>query len=152
MPEKTAANIFITEGLKGGIITPFKHSMYRPMLYVDIDDVCKGFEIFAKNILNDRIGKKTESLAHIVNLMWPRSMTILDLARVVRETIIVESQDQIKPEIEVVDKKRPTLYSSNNEIITVDCEQTKRFFELNKLTSPQESIARIVRQRFASKN
>jgi hypothetical protein len=32
MPEKTAANIFITNGLSGRPLTPYKHSLYRPML------------------------------------------------------------------------------------------------------------------------
>lgn len=42
MPERPATNIFITRGLRGEPITPYKHSMYRPMLYVDIEDVCKA--------------------------------------------------------------------------------------------------------------
>jgi len=152
MPEKTAANIFITEGLKGRMITPFKHSMYRPMLYVDINDVCKGFEIFTKKILNNDIDKKSESSDHIINLMWPKSITILDLATIVRETIIKQSQGKIKPEINIIKQKSPMLYSSNNEIINVDCKKAKSFLKLNKLTSPQESITRIIRHRLASKN
>jgi len=52
MPEKIAANIFIEKGLKGEPLTPFKHSMYRPMLYVDIRDVVKAFEIYVEKILN----------------------------------------------------------------------------------------------------
>lgn len=57
MPEKTAANIFIERGLRGESITPYKHSMYRPMLYVDINDICKAFEIYAKKFLNQDVKK-----------------------------------------------------------------------------------------------
>lgn len=35
VPEKIAANIFIESTPKGQPISPFRHSMYRPMLYVD---------------------------------------------------------------------------------------------------------------------
>jgi hypothetical protein len=37
MPEKTAANIFIENGVAGKPLTPFKNSMYRPMSYADIN-------------------------------------------------------------------------------------------------------------------
>jgi nucleoside-diphosphate-sugar epimerase len=43
MPVKTAANIFIENGLAGKPLTPFKQSMYRPMLYVDIKDIAKAY-------------------------------------------------------------------------------------------------------------
>ena len=66
MPKKTAANIFIEKGLKSQPITPYKHSMYRPMLYVDIQDVCKAFKLFADKILNNEIEKENNlSLIHI---------------------------------------------------------------------------------------
>lgn len=152
MPEKTAANIFITEGLKGKTITPFKHSMYRPMLYVDINDVCRGFGIFAKKILDDDVEKNTESLAHVINLMWPKSITILDLATIVRDSIIRESRGKTKPEIKIIDHKKQILYPSNKEIIIVNWKRAESFLRLKKLKSPPESIARIISQRLASQN
>jgi len=54
MPEKTAANIFISKGLRGELITPYRHSMHRPMLYVDVNDVCRAFEAYAKKILPNK--------------------------------------------------------------------------------------------------
>ena len=71
MPEKTAANIFIERGLKGEAITPYKHSMYRPMLYANIDDICRAFEAYAKKIFDHEIEKSSNSLAHIVNVFYP---------------------------------------------------------------------------------
>lgn len=62
MPEKTATNIFITRGLRGGPITPYKHSMYRPMFYVDIEDICKAYKVFAKKILDGQLEKNRKQL------------------------------------------------------------------------------------------
>jgi UDP-glucose 4-epimerase len=58
MPEKTAANIFIERALRGETITPYKHSMYRPMLYVDIEDVCLAYERFAIKILKGDVRRE----------------------------------------------------------------------------------------------
>lgn len=41
MPKKSAANIFIDRGLKGETITPYRHSMHRPMLYVALEMYAK---------------------------------------------------------------------------------------------------------------
>jgi len=68
MPEKTAANIFMERGLKGEAITPYRYSMHRLMLYVNIGDICQAFEIYAKKILSNEIVKSDNSLAHIVNV------------------------------------------------------------------------------------
>ena len=68
MPPATAANIFIEKGLRGENFTPFKQSMYRPMLYVDVNDICNAYEIYARKILDDKCIKGGNSLAHIVNV------------------------------------------------------------------------------------
>ena len=81
MPEKTAANIFIEQGLRGEYITPYKHSIYRPMLYVDIGDICKGFENYINKILNNEMKKNENSLAHIVNIYYQKPITILELSQ-----------------------------------------------------------------------
>lgn len=61
MPRKTAANLFISHGLSGEAITPYKDSMHRPMLYIDVGDVQKGFASYAKKMLNDRVKKEGNS-------------------------------------------------------------------------------------------
>jgi len=99
MPEKTAASLFITNGLEGKPLTPFKHSMYRPMLYVDVDDVCRTFEAYVKKILSGEIRKDREDLSNVVNVYWPESITILELAEIVRGVIVKQSKGEIKPEI-----------------------------------------------------
>jgi len=148
MPEKTAANIFIKRGLKGESITPYKHSMHRPMLYVDIGDVCKAFEAFTFRILNSTIEDKGDSLANIVNVFYPRPITILQLARIVQEAIIKHSNGKIKPKIEIVKTDQKNLFSENDWMrIKVDISKVVDLLCLNKLKSPEESINDIIKNK-----
>ena len=145
MPEKTAANIFIENGLKGKPITPFKHSMYRPMLYVDMDDVYKAFNIFCTKILDGKMSKNINSLDSIFNLYYPKPMTILELAETVRDSIIKATDRKIKPEIEIVDRGIPSAFDEkDHERIKVDVHKALEFLGLNSLISPRESIERII--------
>jgi len=151
MPEKTAANIFITRGLRGEAITPYKHSMYRPMLYVDIEDVCNAYEIFIKKILNGELEKTGNSLSHIVNIYYPTPITILELAKTVKDIIVKCTEGRINPPIEVVDKGIPPLFAKEDKNkIKVDITKAKKLLGLERLTSPRESIERIVRTRLCN--
>jgi len=148
MPAKTAAKIFISNGLKGGPITPFKHSMYRPMLYVDINDVCKAFKAYVMKIRSGEIRKGENSLAHIVNLCWPKPITIFELAHIIRNTIIKLTEGKVKPKIEIVDKGHPILYEiTAKQNMKVDISKIRSFLGMTKLTNPQKSIERIIRNR-----
>jgi len=151
MPEKTAANIFITRGLRGEPITPYKHSMYRPMLYVDIEDVCRAYEIFAKKILNGELEKTGNSLSHIVNVYYPKPITILELAKIVRDTIVKYTDGKTNPRIEIIDQGQPLLFAKEDKNkIKVDVTKAKKLLGLEKLTSPTESIEKIIKDRLSS--
>lgn len=146
MPEKTAANIFITRGLAGKSITPYKHSMHRPMLYVDIEDVCKVYERFARKILNGEFEKTGNSLSHIVNVYYPEPITIVELARIVRYAIIKCTGGKVKPQIEIIDQEKPLLYKKEDkDKIKVDITKAQQMLGLGKLTSPRESIEKIIK-------
>lgn len=148
MPEKTAAKIFISKGLKGEPITPFKHSMYRPMLYVDINDVCRAFKAYTMKIRSVEIRKEENSIAHVVNLGWPKPITIIELAHVIRDTITKLTEGKVKPKIEIVDKGQPLLYEvTDKQNMKVDISKVHRFLSITKLTNPQKSIDRIIRSR-----
>ncbi|MGD0204338.1 MAG: NAD(P)-dependent oxidoreductase [Candidatus Bathyarchaeia archaeon] len=153
MPEKTAANIFITRGLKGKSLTPYKNSAYRPMLYVDIDDVCQAYEKFARKILNGEFEKSQNSLSHIVNVYYPSPVTILELAGIVRDAIIKYSSGRVDPRIEVIDQGKPLLFNEEDkDKIKVDITKVSRLLGLEKLTSPKESIEKIVKNKLCSNN
>jgi len=148
MPEKTAANIFIEKGLKGEAITPYKHSMHRPMLYANIGDICRAFEAYAKKILDNEIEKSGNSLSHIVNVYHPKPITILELAEIVKESIIECTGGKVRPKIEIVDNGVPPLFTKEDKNrIKVNLKKAKEFLGLEKLKSPRESIREIVKLR-----
>jgi nucleoside-diphosphate-sugar epimerase len=145
MPEKTAANIFISKGLRGEPLTPYRNSMYRPMLYVDVKDVCRAFEAFARRILDNGIDKNEGSLGRIVNMFWPTPITILELANIVRERIVKCSAGGISPEIRIVDTGEPLSYSEDDKKkMSVDIGRARDFLGMTELNSPEQTIDRIV--------
>jgi UDP-glucose 4-epimerase len=150
MPEKTAANIFIERALRGETITPFRHSMYRPMLYVDVEDVCLAFESFAIKVLKGEVEKGGNSLLHIVNVYYPRPVTILDLAQIVQRTVMRLTNNAVQPKIEIVDTGQRTLFREDDKYrVKVNIEKAMKFLGLGRLKSPEESIEEIVKKRLA---
>ncbi|MGQ9506354.1 MAG: NAD-dependent epimerase/dehydratase family protein [Candidatus Bathycorpusculaceae bacterium] len=152
MPEKTAANIFIEKGLKGEAITPYKHSMHRPMLYIDINDVCLAFERYVIKVLNGDIKKESNSLAHIVNVYYPNPITILELAKIVQNAIIKNTKGALHPKIEVIDTGQKPLFSEEEKNqVRVDVTKAMNLLGLNKLKSPEEAINEIVKKKVQEK-
>lgn len=148
MPEQTAASIFIKRGLKGLPITPYKHSMHRPMLYVDIRDVCRAYESFTHKILNGEVAIENNSLRHIVNVVYPEPVTIIELAEMVRASITELTDGKVSPQIEVVDKGLPSLFSPyDKNKVKVDIDKAIKLLGLKRLASPKESIGYIARRK-----
>jgi len=151
MPKGTAANIFIEKGLRGEPLTPFKHSMYRPMLYVDVNDAVKAFKVYVKKVLDGEVSKSGSSLHRVLNLMYPEPVTILELAEIVRDVIAELTGGAVVPRIEVVDQGLPSLFAPDaKRRFKVDVSKTLSFLGLDRLTSPRESIERIVRWKLGS--
>jgi nucleoside-diphosphate-sugar epimerase len=152
MPEKTAANIFISKGIRGEPLTPFKQSMYRPMLYIDIDDVCEAYARYAAKILEGQTSKEEGSLAHVVNLCYPEPITIIDLANAIKHAIIEISNEKVRPEINIIDTGEPILYeAADKQRMKVDINKVSSFLGMKKLVHPMESIKRLVRVAFAAR-
>lgn len=150
MPKETAASIFINRGLRGQPITPYRHSMHRPMLYVDIKDVCKAFKVCSMKILNDKIEQRENSLEHIVNVYYPKPITILELAETVRESIVRLTHGEINPEIEIVDKGRPLLFRKEDKYeIKTDVSKAKTFLNL-EFGRPDKTINRIIQSNLST--
>jgi UDP-glucose 4-epimerase len=148
MPEKTAANIFIERGLRGESLTPFKHSMYRPMLYVDVRDVVRSFDIYVNKILNNEVEKHGSSLGRVLNLVYPEPITILELAEIVRDTIAKLTNGEIVPKIEIVDQGLQPLFTEDSKYkFKVDISKTIKFLGIEKLIEPRKSIEDLVRIR-----
>jgi len=152
MPEKTAANIFIERGLRGKSITPYRHSMYRPMLYVDIEDVCRAFENYIRRILEVGRNESTDNSSQVVNVFYPEPITILELAEIVKEAIMKHSNGRIQPPVEVMDVgKEPLFTEDDKEKFRLDISKAKEFLYLTTLKSPKEAINRIVKKRIAER-
>jgi len=148
MPEKTAAAIFIAKGLKGKPLTPYKHSMYRPMLYTGVNDVCEAYELYATKVLSGEIRKEGASLSHIVNLFWPEPITVIELAEMIRHAVLKQSNGKIKPEIEIVDRGQPAMFTPQDKhLIKVDVSKVKSFLGLERMTNPKETIEKLVREK-----
>ena len=148
MPPKTAANIFIENGLKGKPITPYRHSMHRPMLYVDIDDVCLAFERYVEKILACGIDKRGGSVEHVVNLFYPEPITVLELAQTIRDLIVELSGGRIVPEVKVVDRGVPMTYDEGSaRKFKVDLSKLRDFLGIKELTSPRASLRKIISSR-----
>jgi nucleoside-diphosphate-sugar epimerase len=152
MPEKTAANIFISKGLDGEPLTPFKQSMYRPMLYVDISDVCEAYARFADKILRDQAPKEETSLAHVVNLCYPEPITIIDLANITRDAIIEQTRGKLQPRVEIVDNGQQVLFEPEDKLkIKVDISRLAGFLGIDRLKDPATSIKELVRDAIAAR-
>jgi nucleoside-diphosphate-sugar epimerase len=144
MPKQTAANLFVENALHGQPLTPFKHTQYRPMLYVDIQDVCEAIAALASLILGNHF-TKDRSPEKVINLMWPRPITIIDLARMVRRIVIKNTNGQRQPKIQVVDKGTPPLFSSKDkEQFKADISRALGLLKKKKLTSPEDSLKRVI--------
>lgn len=79
-------------------------------------------------------------------MYYPKPITILELAEIVRDTIIEYTNGKVQPPIEIVDKGVPPIFSvEDKEKIRVDISRAREFLGLTKLKSPRESIRRLVR-------
>jgi UDP-glucose 4-epimerase len=150
MPPRTAANIFIDQALKGEPLTPYDYSMYRPMLYAYIDDVCRGFEAYAQKIVDGTLKKTRKNPVEVVNIYYPRPMTILDLAMTVKRAVTKVSNGKIRPEVKIVRTKQKSVFSSRDKrLMRVNVSKVREFLGLQKLTSPSEAIEEIVKLRLS---
>jgi nucleoside-diphosphate-sugar epimerase len=147
MSEQSAAKMFVDSALRGQPITPYKHSGYRPMLFVGIEDVCQAFTTLATLTLANKLPTPG---ANIVNLFWPKPVTIIELARIVQRQIR-SLNPKTKSKVEVIDKGIPSIYSREDWGQTrIDISKARNLLGIHKLISPQESIRRILTNRLAN--
>jgi UDP-glucose 4-epimerase len=101
-----------------------------------------------QKILRNEIKKSGNSLADIENVHYLEQITILELAGIVKESIMEYTSGKVRPKIEIVDKGLPPLFAEEDKNrIKVDISKTKKLLGLEKLVSPRESIREIVELR-----
>jgi UDP-glucose 4-epimerase len=146
MPSGTAANIFINQALKGEPLTPYDYSMHRPMLYVHVNDVCRAFESYAQKIFDGKFNKTDETMTEIVNVYYPQPVTILEMAKMVKDTVANVSKGRITPRLKIVRTKQPRVFtSSDKRLMRVDTSKAREFLEIKSFLSPHQAIQEIVK-------
>lgn len=144
MPSQTVASSFIIKALEGKSITPYKHSMYRPMFYVAIEDVCKVFDLYIKLIFKtDKI--KTNDFFNMLNIVYPVPITILELAKIVKKYTIECSNRKIKPKVNIVDCGISEPCEPENKNVRFDIGRLNKFLEGDRLIHPETAIYRIIK-------
>ena len=147
MPKGTAANVFIEKALSGEPITPFKHSMNRPMFYVSVNDICRTIEKFIDYIINKN-PQTTNSIDHIINVAYPDPISILDLAKIVQESVQKLSNGKINPEISIIDKSIPEIGNPDDKNkIHLDITKIKNYFDINSIQKPKDVIDELIKYR-----
>ena len=129
MPEKTAANIFINQALNNKDITPFRSTRYRPMLYVDVNDVNGAINRFIK-ILN--------SNCEIIHIAHQEPIMILELGQTIKR--LSNSNSEVK----VVDNTEDDFKTEDKDYCYMDLTRLKKKLGMEKLISAEESLKRII--------
>jgi UDP-glucose 4-epimerase len=104
--------------------------------------------LFVTKILYERAIKTQKSIDQVVNVYYPEPITILDLAKIVQKTIIRETQNKLKPTIEIVDTNQPMMFAEDDKsTIKVDIGKVKSFLGINTLISPAESVSNLIKEK-----
>jgi UDP-glucose 4-epimerase len=143
MPELTAASIFIRNALSGKPLTPYKHSMYRPMLFVDVDDVCKAYEVVVGKVLEGGL----RGVNNVFNIVYPEPVTVIELAEYVKQIVYEETEGRINPSIEVVDKGLPSAFTPEDKHrFQVKIERIMELLGNHVLKHPKETLRNLVKR------
>jgi UDP-glucose 4-epimerase len=147
MPELTAASIFIRNALSGKPLTPYKHSMHRPMLFVDVEDVCKAYEVVVDRILEGGL----RGVNNVFNIVYPEPVTVIELAENVKQIVYEETGGRINPSIEVVDKGLPSAFTPEDKHrFQVKIDRIRGLLSGHILKNPKDTLRNLVRNMLRS--
>jgi UDP-glucose 4-epimerase len=143
MPELTAASIFIRNALSGKPLTPYKHSMYRPMLFVDIEDVCKTYEVVVGKVLEGGL----KGANKVFNIVYPEPITVIELAEHIKQIVYEETNGRINPPIEIVDKGLPSAFTPEDKHrFRVKIDRIMELLGNHVLKHPKETLRNLVKR------
>jgi UDP-glucose 4-epimerase len=143
MPELTAASIFIRNALSGKPLTPYKHSMYRPMLFVDIEDVCKTYEVVVGKVLEGGLRGANK----VFNIVYPEPITVIELAEHIKQIVYEETNGRINPPIEIVDKGLPSAFTPEDKHrFRVKIDRIMELLGNHVLKHPKETLRNLVKR------
>ena len=150
MRNDTAAGKFITKALAGDDVTPYKHSMNKPMFFVSMNDVCKSFKSFIDYILT-KDKKNIGDVDHIFNLAYPTPVKIIDLANSIIDSVKKNSNGKILPKLSIVDLGIEGIDSQIQHqaraMTQIDISKINEYLNISSLTKPEDVIDQIIRSR-----
>ena len=129
MPEKTAANIFINQALNNKDITPFRSTRYRPMLYVNVNDVNEAIKRLIE-ILNSK--------CEIIHISHQEPITIFELGQMIKK--LSNSNSEVK----IVDNAEDEFKPEDKDYCYLDLTRLKKRLGMKRLISTEESLKRII--------
>lgn len=142
-------NAFIEKGITGQKITPFKQSLQRPIFFIHLDDICKSLtSMILKLKKNDRILRDNKN--HVLNLSYPEPITILDVAKMVRDSVTRYSLKKISPQVKIIDKGISNDYTKGDkQKAKHDISKIRRVLGVNNLIEPKIAIQNEIKKRIA---
>jgi len=148
--EGIVVNVFIEQALKGNELTPFLHSVNRPLSFISIKDICKSIEAYVNLIIN---GKNNEliNMPNLVNLSYPLPLSVLELANIVIESVTKLSNGKIRPKMRIVDKGVKSKFNESDKTkVKFDMSLAQKWFGISNFISPREEIEKIIEKRLNS--
>ena len=137
-------NRFIDQAVLGQNITIHKHSQNKIFSFSEISDICKAIKKLIDLVLsNPKFNSELQN--HIINLIYPKTYTITQIANIVKNSVVLHSNGEINPEIIIVDKGISEEEKSSDYII--ELIKIQSVLKMHNFTSPQTAIDKIIKSR-----
>jgi len=137
-------NRFIDQAVLRQDITIHKHSQNKIIAFTEISDICKAMKKLLDLVLSNS-KFNSESKNHIMNLIYPKTYTITQIANMVKNSVVLHSNGEINPKVIVVDKDIPKEEKSSE--FTIKVTKIKNVLKIDGFVSPQTAIDEIVKSR-----
>jgi nucleoside-diphosphate-sugar epimerase len=112
------------------------------MLFVDVEDVCKAYEVVVGKVLAGGL----RGVNNVFNIVYPEPVTVIELAEYVKQIVYEETGGRINPCIEVVDKGLPSAFSPEDKNrFQVKIDRVRDALDLKYLKNPIESLRALIK-------
>jgi nucleoside-diphosphate-sugar epimerase len=116
--------------------------MYRPMLFVDIEDVCKAYEVVVGKVLEGGL----KGANNVFNIVYPEPITVIELAEYIKQIVYEETGGRINPAIEIVDKGLPPAFTPEDKHrFRVKIDRIMELLGNHALKHPKGTLRKIVK-------
>ena len=143
-------NSFIETSMKKEKIITYKHTVGRPIFFIDLNDVCTAIgKLVNKILLDKKFFNKKEN--HILNLSYPKPLSILESACCVRDSVKKHSKSKIIPKVIKIDTKSPNEFvKGDKNKAEYDISKIQSIIGIKKLLEPKLAIEEMIKKRFST--